>query len=107
MLGALSKYGLMDGRGDALRVSDLALRIIAHPPGSPERRAALTEAASGPDLFQDLDQRFPGARASDAAIRAFLLTEGFIPPAAETALRAWRETRQMLEAEAVFDHPPA
>ncbi|MCB8879461.1 hypothetical protein ACELLULO517_04395 [Acidisoma cellulosilytica] len=105
VLGALSKFGLMDGRGDALRVSDLALRIIAHPPGSPERRAALTEAAGRPDLFQDLDQRFPGGRASDAGIRAFLLTQGFIPPAAETALRAWRETRQMLDVEAGFDQP--
>jgi hypothetical protein len=99
VLGALAKYGLLDGRGDALRVSDLALRIIAHPPGSAARRAALAEAAGRPLLFQDLDQRFPGGRASDAAIRAFLLTQGFIPPAAETALRAWRDTQHMLEAE--------
>ena len=105
VLGALAKYGLVDGRGDALRVSDLALRIIAHPPGSAARRAALAEAASRPVLFQELDQRFPGGRASDTAIRAFLLTQGFIPPAAETALRAWRDTRHMLEAEATLGQP--
>lgn len=105
VIGALSKYGLLDGRGDVLRVSDLALRIIAHPPGSAERHAALVEAASRPALFQELDQRFPGGRASDAGIRAFLLTRGFIPPAAETALRAWRDTKHMLEAEAISGQP--
>ncbi|MCB8877175.1 hypothetical protein [Acidisoma silvae] len=105
VLGALGKYGLMEGRGDALRVSDLALRIIAHPPGSPERAAALSDAATRPDLFRDLDQRFSGGRGSDAAIRAFLLTQGFIPPAAETALRAWRDTQAMLGAETLIGPP--
>ena len=107
VLAALFKFGLMEGRGDAVRVSDLGLRVIAHPHGSAERREALLEAANRPELFQDLDQRFAGGRASDAAVRAFLLTQGFIPPAAETALRAWRDTRQMLAAEASSDLPPA
>jgi hypothetical protein len=107
VLAALFKYGLMEGRGDEVRVSDLALRIIAHPPGSAERREALQEAATRPELFQVLDQRFPGGRASDAAIRAFLLTQGFIPPAAENALRAWRETRQMLSAETALEPAPS
>jgi hypothetical protein len=99
VLAALAKFGLLEGRGEETRVTDLAVRILAFPPGSPERRAALAEAASRPELFVELDQRFARGQASDGAIRAWLITRGFIPPAAEAAVRAYRETKQLLEAE--------
>jgi hypothetical protein len=99
VLAALGKFGLLEGRGEETRVTDLAVRILAFPPGSAERRAALQEAAGRPELFVELDQRFARGQASDGAIRAWLITRGFIPPAAEAAVRAYRETRQLLEAE--------
>jgi hypothetical protein len=99
VLAALGKFGLLEGRGEETRVTDLAVRILAFPPGSPERRAALGEAASRPELFVELDQRFARGQASDGAIRAWLITRGFIPPAAEAAVRSYRETRQLLESE--------
>lgn len=99
VMAALGKFGLLEGKGDALRVSERAVRIIAHPPGAAERVAALEEAAVAPDPFRQLAQRFPGRGASDGTLRAFLLTQGFIPPAAEAALRAWRETQQMIAEE--------
>jgi hypothetical protein len=105
VLAALGKFGLLEGRGEKTRVTDLAVRILAFPPGSPERRAALAEAAGRPELFVELDRRFALGQASDGAIRAWLITRGFIPPAAETAVRAYRETKQLLEAEG--DAPPA
>jgi hypothetical protein len=98
-IAALGKYGLLEGRGDETRVSDLALAIIAHPPGSPERVQALQTAASNPELFAELAGKFPGGKASDAAIRSYLLTQRFIPAAADTALRSYRETIQLVEAE--------
>src|SRR6202047_428446 len=82
VLSALAKYGLLEGRGDETRVSDLAVAIIAHPPGTPERAAALQQAAAAPDLFAELDARFPDGKASDPAIRSYLLTNKFIPGAA-------------------------
>jgi len=103
VIAALGKFGLLEGKGEELRVSELAVRIIAHPPGSAERLQALAEAAARPDLFQAIAQRFPGKGASDGTIRAFLMTQGFIPPAAETALRAWRETQQMIAQESEMD----
>ncbi len=106
MLAALGKFGLLEGRGEETRVTDLAVRILAFPPGSPERHAALREAAGRPELFVDLDQRFARGQASDGAIRAWLITRGFIPPAAEAAMRAYRETRQLVEAEGGSDTPP-
>lgn len=107
VIAALGKFGLLDGKGDALRVSDLAVRILAHPMGAPERRQALMEAGQRPEVFQRLAQRFGREGASDGTIRAFLLTEGFIPPAAEAALRAWRETQAMIEEENAGAAAPA
>lgn len=100
VLSSLSKFGLLEGRGDESRVTDLAVRIIAHPPASPERAQALKQAAAEPGLFAELDARFQGGKASDQAIRSYLLTQRFIPTAAETAIRSYRETKQFVDAEA-------
>jgi hypothetical protein len=99
VLSALLKYGLLEGRGDDTRVSDQAVSIIAHPPGSSERVAALKEAAAKPELFSELDARFQGGKASDQAVRSYLLTQRFIPTAADAVIRSYRETKQLVEAE--------
>jgi hypothetical protein len=96
VLAALGRFGLVEGRGDEVRVTDLAARILAYPVGSPERGEAVDEAARKPALFGRLDERFAEGAASDAAIRAWLVTQGFIPPAAEAAVRSYRETKQFL-----------
>jgi hypothetical protein len=99
VLSALVKYGLLEGRGDNTRVSDWAVNIIAHPPGSPERVEGLKLAATRPKLFAELETRFPGGKASDQAIRSYLLTQKYIPAAADAAIRSYRETKQLVEAE--------
>lgn len=99
VLSALGKYGLLEGRADENRVSDLAVTIIAHQPGSTERSAALREAAGKPELFAEIDSRFNGGKGSDPAIRSYLLTQKFIPGAADLAIRSYRETKQLVEAE--------
>ena len=98
VLSTLGKYGLLEGRGDESRVSDLAVKIIAHEPGSPERSEAIKDAALKPELFGDIEKRF-GPKVSDAALRSYLLTQKFIPTAADSAIRAYRETKQLVEAE--------
>jgi hypothetical protein len=99
VLSALLKYGLLEGRGDETRVSDLAVSIIAHQPGSPERASSLKEAAAKPELFGELDLRFQGGKASDQALRSYLLTQKFIPSAADAVIRSYRETKQLVDAE--------
>lgn len=104
MISALTKYGLLEGRGADTRVSDLAVTIIAHPVGTPERMEALKAAASMPELFAELDTKFQNGNASDQAIRSYLLTSKFIPGAADAAIRAYRDTKQLVEAEAGAYH---
>lgn len=99
VLAALTKYGLLEGRGDDTRVSDLAVRIIAHEDGMPERAEALAEAASRPELFKEIDARYNGGKASDAAIRAYLITQKFIPTAADSVIRTYRETKSLLKPD--------
>jgi hypothetical protein len=99
VLSALIKYGLLEGRGDDTRVSDLAVRIIAHEPGEPERAAAIRAAATRPELFGELDSRFKDGKASDQAIRSYLMTQKFIPAAADAAIRSYRETKQLAATE--------
>lgn len=99
VLSAVLKYGLLEGRGDDTRVSDLAVSIIAHPVGTPERAEALKEAATKPELFGELDARFQGGKASDQALRSYLLTQKFIPSAADAVIRSYRETKQLVDAE--------
>ncbi|MTV14923.1 MULTISPECIES: hypothetical protein [Bradyrhizobium] len=99
VLSALTKFGLIEGRGDETRVSDLAVSIIAHPPGAPDRMAALVQAAKNADLFAELDTRFPDGKASDQAIRSYLLTNKFIPSAADAAIRAYRDTKTFVDSE--------
>lgn len=98
-LSAMNKFGLIEGRGDETRVSDLGLAVVAHAPGTPERIQALRTAAASPELFAELDAKFAGGKASDAAIRSYLLTQRFIPSAADTAVRTYRETKQFVESE--------
>lgn len=100
VLSTLGKYGLLEGRGDNSRVSDLAMTIIAHPRGTAEHAAAIKEAAAKPDLFAELDGRFQNGKVSDQAIRSYLLTQKFIPAAADAAIRAYRETKELVQDEA-------
>jgi hypothetical protein len=99
ILSSLAKYGLLEGRGDETRVSDLAVALIAHPPGTPERMEALKQASILPELFDELDKRFPNGKASDQALRSYLLTQKFIPSAADAAIRAYRDTKELVGTE--------
>jgi len=57
------------------------------------------DAAREPDLFAELLDQFPG-KVSDAALRSYLITKRkFLPDAADTAIRSFRETTDLIEAE--------
>jgi hypothetical protein len=100
ILAALNQYGLLEGRSDETRVSQRALNIIVHEPGSSsDRLTAMREAAFLPEVFSELVDRFRGGNPSDAAIRAHLLAARFIPAAADTVVRSYRETIGLLDSE--------
>jgi hypothetical protein len=106
MLSALAKYGLLEGRGDNTAVSDLAVQILAHAEGSEERRAAISEAAFKPKLFAEIRDHFKSGQPSENALRAFLLTRKFLPQRVDLAIRAYRDTMDLVDRQgAGYDAP--
>jgi hypothetical protein len=71
-VSALHKFGLLEGRGDEIKVSERAMRIM-HPQSQTERTEAIREAAVLPPLFAELRGRFPGRHPNDDLLRNFLL----------------------------------
>ena len=99
IISAITKYGLLDGGRDSMWVTDRAVDILERERGDPERTQAIQEAAQEPDLYKEVDEAFPD-KASDAAIRAFLITKRqFLPESAERLVRSYRETREFVESE--------
>jgi hypothetical protein len=108
-IAALSKYGLLEGHGDELRVSELGQDLVLHRPGDPEYAQAIERAAFAPHFFRELHDLFPTGLPSDHTIHATLVKRGFNKSAIPNAMRAYRETMELLEqerAEASLPEPP-
>src|SRR5947209_563769 len=59
-LGAVRAYGLIEGSGDELRLSDDAVFVLASPDKmNAGYRDALERLALKPQLFQDIKKHFP------------------------------------------------
>jgi hypothetical protein len=97
IISATTKYGLLEGGIDSMWVTPLAVDIIEREPDDPERAQAIREAARKVDLYNDIDEQFP-TKASDSAIRSFLITKrAFLPDSAERLIRSYRETQDLVE----------
>lgn len=107
VISAASKFGLLSGGSDAMKVSDRALAILVHEKGNPARIEAVQAASRSPALFEELFVEFPDG-ASDNAIRSFLLgRKKFLPSAVPAAIRAFRDTLAFIQTEvADFEFDP-
>ena len=90
-ISTLNKYGLLEGRGEEVRVSDRAMAIL-HPHSDEEKQEALRAAATEPELFRELAGRFPGGAPNDELLRNYLLRNKFSPQAVEATILAYKET---------------
>lgn len=99
VVSALSKYRLLEGHGDNLRVSELGQDLVLHRKGDPEYTDALRTAAFMPAFFQELRDQYPTGLPHDHSLRASLTKRGFNPKAIDGAVRAYRDTIEFLEAE--------
>ena len=99
IIAAVAKYGLLEGRGDETHVTELAVQILAHEKGDPQRMRAVTEAASLPKLFQDINEKFDGRSPSDQALKSYLFTRGFTHTGVEGLIRSFRDTETFVQDE--------
>jgi len=90
-IGAVRAYGLIDGSGDELRISDDAVKALMAPAASSERTEALGRLANKPGLFQELNKEFPTMPSADN-LQYTLVKKGFTPEAAEKAAKSYLAT---------------
>jgi hypothetical protein len=99
VVSALSKYGMLEGHGDNLRVSALGQDLVLHRKSDPEYTVALRSAALMPVFFRELRDQYPDGLPSEHSLRASLIKRGFNPKAIDSAVRAYRESMEFVEAE--------
>lgn len=90
-ISALNKYGLLEGRGDDVRISDRAMAIL-HPHSDDELHVALHEAAITPTLFREIYEKFPGTIPNDDVLRNYLIRNKFAPQAVDGVISSLKET---------------
>lgn len=97
-LAALASFGLLEraGKGEA-RVTPRA-RAILHANNAQERIDNLLAAASEPDLFRELGERFDGVSVPPLdGVLTYLNRQGFNPTAVRPAARAFLDTMSFVE----------
>jgi hypothetical protein len=99
IVSALSKYGLLEGHGDSLRVSELGQDLALHRKGDAEYTEALRTSAFMPAFFQEMSEQYPSGLPHDHSLRAALVKRGFNPKAIDYAVRSYRDTMEFLDAE--------
>ena len=99
MIANLRKFGLLEGRGDALRLSADALTILVdeNAEDQTERREAIRRSALTDGLFEQISAKFSGIPA-EATIVSHLVKQGYRQGAAKVAARNYRETVEFVEA---------
>jgi hypothetical protein len=94
-IGALRAYGLVDGKGDELRITDTAVHALMGPVGSTERTGAIAILATRPKLFQDINKDFATIPSLDN-LKFWLIKREFAPDAAEKAAKCYLATMRVV-----------
>ncbi|WP_426167499.1 hypothetical protein [Sandarakinorhabdus sp. DWP1-3-1] len=97
ILAALRAYGLIDGRGDDVRVSEDAITILNAPLDNPDRSEALVRAFEGPSAFALLRAK---GEASPDTLRWHLIKSNFRDDAADKLLKVYLDSKELVNAQA-------
>ena len=95
-LGALRAYGLIDGAGDELKITNEAVHALMAPEGSAERSTAMLKLATQPKLFQEIRKDFPTVPSADN-LKFWLVKRQFASDAAEKAAKTYLATMRLVE----------
>jgi hypothetical protein len=102
-LATLKHYNLLERSGTGqTRVTQVAMDII-HPDSDEDRKSALLTAGMGPDIFSEIQERFPSSPPSESALTSWLVRENFQNRAIKPIVKSYTETYRYLEREGAFD----
>jgi hypothetical protein len=105
-IGAVRAYGLIEGAGDELRITDDAVKALMAPVDSKERLDALGRLANRPVLFQELRKDFPDTMPSLHNLKYALVKRQFTEDAAEKAAKSYLATMNFAGGIADSYSPP-
>lgn len=97
-IGAVRAYGLLDGREDALHVSDTALAILEAPKDSEDYIEAIHRAFNTPTLFRRISEEYGGEMPSEPTLRWWLSKNGYIGDAADKALTSFLASQELVNS---------
>jgi hypothetical protein len=97
-IGALRQYGILEGSGDALRVSADAIAYFELDDGA-EKEEATKRMIFSPPLFSELRKDFKGALPSEANLKHTLIKKGFLPKAAEDVIQVYKANIALVGGE--------
>lgn len=98
LIGALRQYGILEGSGDALRVTKDAIAYYEMDDGE-EKSEAVGRMVFAPDLFAELREIFKGKLPSEGNLKHTLVTKGFSPKAAEDVIRVYKANVELVGGE--------
>lgn len=104
-IAAVRSYGLIEGSGDELRISDDAVDALKAPVDSDARKAALERLATRPSLFKDLRADFPDTLPSEANIEYWLAKRGFTGKGAGKAAKSYLATMNLVSGDSGAYNP--
>ena len=96
-LASMAAYGLLEraGKGET-RVTERAKSIL-HPDSDAEKKRALKAASMEPQLFRELQERFPDIVPPEDGVVTYLNRQGFNPSAVKPAAKAFLQTMAYME----------
>lgn len=97
-IGAIRAYGLIEGREDALCVSQTALAILEAPKDSEDYIYAIHAAFNSPGLFQRIVEEYGEDTPSEPTLRWWLSKNGYIGDAADKALQSFLSSQELVNS---------
>lgn len=107
-IGAIRAYGLIDGSGDDLRISDDAVTALLNPDKGVVYRDALRRLADKPGLFQEIQKQYPSDLPSETNLAFWLVQQKhFTQEAAAKAAKTFLSTMRLVYDAAGSYNPPS
>ena len=98
LIGALRQYGVLEGRGDELRITDDAVAYYELDDNE-ERRAAIARMTFKPALFEEMREQFGTTPPSEANLKHWLIKKDFLPKAASDIIRVYKANIELVAGE--------
>jgi hypothetical protein len=103
LIGALRQYGILEGSGDALRVTKDAVAYFEMDDG-PEKQQAIQNMLFAPALFAELWELSKDKLPSDGNLRHQLIGKGFLPKSADEVIATFRANLALAgKVESAYD----